>query len=181
MRIIGGKYRSKKLFSPQSEAVRPTSDRAREALFNILRSKLGSDFSNLKLIDIFAGSGAFALEAVSQGFGKVCLVEIDLSSAAKNAAMFVAEKNKITLLQDDATKLFKVGDVFDVLFMDAPYNKGLSEKSLLAAAERKILNKNALCLIEVEKNESCNLPSQYELLETRNYGIAKILLARFMG
>ena len=71
MRIIGGKYRGKKLFSPESDNIRPTSDRAREALFNILRSKSGGNFSEMKLLDIFCGSGAFALEAISQGFSEV--------------------------------------------------------------------------------------------------------------
>ena len=71
MRIIGGKYRGKKLISPSSENVRPTSDKAREALFNILRSRLSGGFAQLKLVDIFAGSGAFALEALSQGFAKI--------------------------------------------------------------------------------------------------------------
>ena len=81
MRIIGGKYRGKKLLSPQSAAVRPTSDKAREALFNILRARLGSDFSKLKLLDVFTGSGAFGLEAVSQGFALVAMIDIDLTDA----------------------------------------------------------------------------------------------------
>ena len=77
MRIVGGKYRGKKLISPMSQNVRPTSDKAREALFNILRSRLGGNYSKLKLLDIFSGSGAFGLEAISQGFAEVALIDID--------------------------------------------------------------------------------------------------------
>ncbi len=181
MRIIGGRYRGKKLFSPQSAAVRPTSDRAREAMFSILRARLGGDFSKLKLLDLFAGSGAFGLEAVSQGFAEVCLVDVDTAAAAKNAALFPNEKNKIKLLCGDAARLDGLDGVYDVLFMDAPYRKGLSEKALEAAAARRILKPGALCLIEVEKNESCILPPSYELLDERRYGLAKVLLARFIS
>ena len=95
MRIIGGKYRGKKLFSPVSENVRPTSDKAREALFNILRNRLGGNFTEYKLLDVFAGSGAFGLEALSQGFAKVGLVDIDTKDLHKNVKLFENEKAKI--------------------------------------------------------------------------------------
>jgi len=71
MRIIAGNYRGKKLFSPESDKVRPTADRAREALFNILHSSLEKDWSAYKLLDVFAGTGAFALEALSRGAAAV--------------------------------------------------------------------------------------------------------------
>ena len=178
MRIIGGKYRGKKLLSPQSAAVRPTSDKAREALFNILRARLGSDFSKLKLLDVFTGSGAFGLEAVSQGFALVAMIDIDLTDAKKNAALLPQEKNKIKLLQGDACKIANGGEKFDVMFMDAPYNKGLSEKALTNMTGW--LNNGALCLIEVEKNEECTCPQQYKLLDTRRYGLAKVIIAEYL-
>ena len=180
MRIIGGKYRGKKLISPTSAAVRPTSDKAREALFNILRSRLGGDFSALSLVDVFAGSGAFGLEAVSVGFGRVTLVDIDPCDLQKNIALFPFEKSKIKVVRCDAAS-FKgsVDDKFDVLFMDAPYQKGLSEKALTAFAP--YLKEGALCLIEVEKNEACLLPESYRLLDERRYGLAKVLIAEFIS
>ena len=85
MRIIGGKYRGRKLFSPDNGKVRPTSDRAREALFNILRSRLGNDWSNFRFLDVFAGSGAMAWEALSQGAAVVTLVDADTGPLLKNA------------------------------------------------------------------------------------------------
>lgn len=178
MRIIGGRYRGKKLISPQSSAIRPTSDKAREALFNILRSRLGNDFSGLKLLDVFAGSGAFGLEAVSQGFALVTLVDIDTNDLLKNVALLPQEKNKITILKGDACKMVNKSEKFDVMFMDAPYNKGLTEKALENIASW--LNDNALCLIEVEKNESCNLPPTYKQVDERHYGLAKVIIAEFL-
>ena len=178
MRIIGGKYRGKKLFSPMSDNVRPTSDKAREALFNIMRSRLGQNFSSLKLIDIFSGSGAFGLEALSQGFSKVVLVDIDTKDLQKNVKLFENEKTKIEVVKADVTKFIPVSDKFDVVFMDAPYNKGLSEIALQNVA--KYLNDGALCLIELAKNEVCNLSECYRLLDERNYGIAKVVIAEFI-
>ena len=175
MRIIGGKYRGKKLISPESVGVRPTSDRAREALFNILRSRLGS-FSEYKFIDVFCGTGAFALEALSQGFAKAAAVDIDVRAITKNAKLFPAEKEHLQIINIDAAKL-KGAPEYDVLFMDAPYNKNLSEPALLAVSS--MLKKSALCLIEVHKDEKLTLPTGFEQIEERRYGIAKIIIAVF--
>lgn len=178
MRIIGGKYRGKKLFSPKSENVRPTSDKAREALFNILRNRLGQDFSGMKLIDVFSGSGAFGLEALSQGFAKVVLVDIDVKDLQKNVKLFEGEKYKIDVIKADATKTIMTNEKFDAMFMDAPYNKGLSEKALISVS--KCLNNGALCMVELEKNEVCNFPKCFQILDERVYGIAKIVIAEFI-
>ena len=178
MRIIGGKYRGKKLFSPQSENVRPTSDKAREALFNILRNKLGTNFGEYKLLDVFSGSGAFGLEALSQGFAKVALVDIDVKDLQKNVNLFEYEKAKIEVIKADVTKPLQLSEKFDVLFMDAPYNKGLSEKALLNVKTN--LNNGALCLVELEKNEVCEFPENYHIIDERRYGIAKVVIAEFI-
>ena len=179
MRIIGGKYKGKKLFSPVSDNVRPTSDRAREALFNIMRSRLGHDFSSLKFIDVFSGSGAMGLEALSQGVAKVVLVDLDTKDLQKNVKLFECEKEKIEVVKTDITKSILLNDKFDVVFMDAPYNKGLSEIALQKVAE--YLKHGTFCMIEVAKNETCNLPTNYRLLDERNYGVAKVIIAEFIS
>ena len=176
MRIGGGKYRGKKLISPVSQNVRPTSDKAREALFNILRSRLGGNYGKLKLLDIFSGSGAFGLEAISQGFSEVTLIDIDTRDLQKNVDLFAAEKNKIKVVRADVTKDVFLSDKYDVMFSDAPYNKELTERALEKVYP--FLNKGALCFIELEKNEQCKLPHQYTLLDERNYGAAKVLIAQ---
>ena len=178
MRIIGGKYRGKKLFSPLSDKVRPTSDRTREALFSILRSRLGADFRKLKLLDVFAGSGAFALEGLSQGFAKVTLVDIDTSSLLKNVNLFALEKDRINVIKADATKPISDNNKYDVLFMDAPYLQGLSEKALVNCA--MLLNSGALCLIEIRKDEKLTLPENYRYVDEKRYGLAKIVIAEVM-
>lgn len=178
MRIIGGKYRGKKLISPVSKNIRPTSDKAREAIFNILRNKFGGNFYGRKLIDVFAGSGAFGLEALSQGFSEIALVDIDVSDLQKNVRLFATENDKIKVIKADATKKIIVDKKYDVLFMDAPYKMGLTELALECAKE--CLIDGALCLIELEKGEDCILPSNYKLIDERCYGIAKIVIAEFI-
>ncbi len=178
MRIIGGKYRGKKLISPVSDKIRPTSDKAREALFSILRSLRGNDFSKLALIDVFAGSGAFGLEAISQGFASVCLVDIEPKDLLKNVALFSNEKNKINVIKADATQKLPLNEKFDVVFMDAPYHQNLSEKALLQL--KTVLKNGALCFIEICKDETCNLPQCYRLMDERKYGIAKVLIVEFI-
>ena len=179
MRIIGGKYRGKKLISPDSAAVRPTSDRAREALFNILRSRLNVPFAELSLLDVFCGSGAFALEALSQGFAKAGAVDIDIRPLLKNLALFPAEKDKLKIYRQPAATLKNPGDAYDVLFMDAPYNQGLTEPALQAIASARMLKPSAWCLIELRNDEILNLPPQYQYIEERRYGLAKVVIARF--
>lgn len=120
MRIIGGLYRGKKLLSPRSANIRPTADQAREAVFNILSSRLDKPWNELSMADVFTGSGAFALEAVSRGVRDATLVDLDLTDAARNAALFPAEKGKIRLLKADAARLPAAPTPFDLIFLDAP-------------------------------------------------------------
>ena len=177
MRIIGGKYRGKKLISPTSGEVRPTSDKAREALFNILRSRLG-DFKSLKLADIFSGTGAFGLEGVSQGFCHVTFLDKNLENVQKNLKLFSMETSKVSLVKADATHSFSLPEKYDVLFMDAPYHQGLSEPALENC--KAFLNEGAVCLIESAKDEEIILPRGYEPFDERRYGLAKVVFATFI-
>ena len=179
MRIIGGQYRGKKLFSPDSNKVRPTSDRAREALFNILNSQLENPWSEYTLLDVFAGTGAFALEAISRGIKHVCLIDIDTKSLTKNVALFPAEQSKIMVKRADVSTLPVAEQPYDILFMDAPYNKGLSEVALINLHRQKWLKEGALCLIEVEKNEKIAVPSCYKIKNERKYGLAKVIFLEY--
>ena len=181
MRIIGGAYRGKNLFSPLSDKVRPTSDRAREAIFNILYSKLDKSLSEVALLDVFSGTGAFALESVSRGVKSATLIDIDTRDLQKNVALFPNEKNRISVLRLDATKLPPANKKYDVVFMDAPYNKGLSEQALQQLNAQKWLSSEALCIVELEKNEVIKIPEEYKLIDKRHYGLAQVLFLSYRG
>ncbi len=173
MRIIGGLYRGKKIFSPLSEKVRPTSDRARESVFNILTSKLLKPWSQINLADIFAGTGAFAFEALSRGAQSVTLIDIDISSATKNAALFSSEKNKIEIIKADATCLFSAPRTFDIIFLDAPYHKGLNEQAITAILQKKWLSDDGICIVETAADETLHFPTELNLIDKRRYGVAQ--------
>ena len=97
MRIISGTRRGKKLFAPKNDRIRPTSDRAREALFNILESMLPAPLSEYDFLDVFAGTGAIGLEAASRGARSVTFIDIDLELVKKNAAACRPPPDSLTL------------------------------------------------------------------------------------
>ena len=175
MRIIGGKYRGKKLWSPEGKSVRPTADRAREAVFNILYSHLGEAYENLDMADIFAGTGAFGLEAISRGFKSATLVDINIKNAERNAKMFPAEQDKIHLVRADAENLPRLKRKFHLVFMDAPYNKGLSDVVLVQLISKDWLHDGAVCIVEIRNDEKIVVPEELEVVGSRVYGLARIL------
>lgn len=179
MRIISGNYRGKKLISPASEKVRPTSDRTREAVFNILYSKLSGALSENSLLDVFSGTGAFALEAVSRGIKQVGMIDVDTRDLLKNVALFPKEKDKIKVMRLNALDLPPAPKKYELLFMDAPYHQGISEKALAQVAEKGWLAEGALAIVEVEKNENLPLPEGYALIDERIYGLAKIYFLHY--
>lgn len=177
MRIIGGTYRGKKLYSPQNEGVRPTADRARESVFNILNSKLDNDWAEYDVLDVFTGTGALGLEALSRGAKSVALLDINLQTAKRNVALF--PKEKINLISADATNLPKTTKTYNLVFMDAPYNKGLSAAALKSLAEKGWLAPDAWVLVELEKDEVLeNIPC-FEQVDERRYGLARVVFFRF--
>lgn len=178
MRIVGGKYRGKKLWAPEGKSVRPTSERAREAIFNILYSRLGGDYSQMSLLDIFCGTGAFGFEAVSRGFKNVTFMDIDTTAVQKNAKLFSGEQDKITILKNDATRLYKARHKYQLVFSDAPYALGLTELALQELSAKEWLADKAVCVAEVRKDERFLLPDELELIDERVYGLARILFLR---
>lgn len=172
MRIVGGLYRGKKLFSPSSELVRPTADRARESIFNILYSILKRSWAEVSFADIFAGTGAMGFEAVSRGAKRVAFVDIDVTLVNKNLALFQNEKSKIEVIKRDACNLCVAPTPFDVIFMDAPYKKGLSEKAVEEVVCKKWLAEGGILIVETAADEVFDIDEKLELVDKRKYGIA---------
>jgi len=176
MRIISGIKRGKVLFTPKDERIRPTTDRAREALFSIITSKIGNDFKDLDILDIFSGTGAFGLEAASRGAKSVTFVDIDLRLTEKNAKL-CGFKN-VSFIKHDARLLPPTIKKYDLIFMDAPYNLGLSEPTLENLIKQNYLAPDALIIVETAKDEALRLPQELEIIDERTYGAAKF---RFLG
>lgn len=181
MRIIAGSYKGYNLKVPNSLKTRPTSDRARETIFNILNNYV-DEYAELDVLDIYAGSGALGLEALSRGASTATFIEIDREAIDKihDNINHLKVNNFCKVLRLDARRLPTAYKRFNLIFMDAPYNKGLTEKALKELFEKEWIASNALILIETSINETFSLPLYLTLLNERRIGLAKVHLAKFL-
>jgi 16S rRNA (guanine966-N2)-methyltransferase len=182
MRIIGGSLKGRVLKAPASDQIRPTSDRLREALFNILAHTYGDRLEATSVIDLFAGTGAMGLEALSRGARKVLFVDDGMEARALIRANVEALGlgGQTRIFRRDARKLGAAppGGRFDLAFLDPPYGKGLTEPALKALRDGGWLAPEALIVIEETAQAPLVLSAGYEAIETRTYGDTQVVFAR---
>jgi 16S rRNA (guanine966-N2)-methyltransferase len=184
LRIVGGSHRGRRLVAPAGEAVRPTSDRAREALFNILShgefAGAGLPFADRAVLDAFAGTGAFGLEALSRGAGAAAFIEQDRAALAALRRNIVAlgETARARIIAGDATRPPPAAFACGLVFLDPPYRGGLAAPALAALAAAGWLEREALAVIEVGAREEFHRPEGFTLLEERVYSAAKLVFLR---
>ena len=187
MRIVAGKHRGRRIVAPEGHDVRPTSDRAREALFNILQhgdftSDGTSPLVDGHVIDVFAGSGALGLEALSRGAAHLTCIENSATarSALRANVKTLGETARVTVVQADATKPPPAaGPPCRLVLMDPPYRSGLAAPTLAALAERGWIAEGAICAVEVSAAESLDPPTSFTPLDERRYGKAKLVFLRY--
>ena len=178
MRIIAGKFRGKQLSSPEDDAIRPTADRVRESLFNILASRLGPNFDGLRVLDLFAGTGALGLEALSRGASNV--VFVDTGAEARGLIRDHIEAfgagGVAKLLRRDATSLGPAGTMgpVDLVFLDPPYGQGLGEQALASLRAGGWLKSETLLVLEEASGATVELPPGFVLDDRREYGAAAV-------
>ena len=187
MRIVAGKHRGRRIAAPVGLDVRPTSDRAREALFDILEHGIvtvdgTSPLIDGRVLDVFAGSGALGLEALSRG--AVHLTCIESSATARSVlranVKTLGETPRVTVVQADATKPpTATGAPCRLVLMDPPYRSGLAAPALAALAERGWLADGAICVAEISTAESFDAPPGFTPLDERRYGKAKLVFLRY--
>jgi 16S rRNA (guanine966-N2)-methyltransferase len=184
MRIVGGTLRGRQITGPQHEGLRPTADRVRESLFNILAHGVpGFSLEGARIIDLFAGTGALGLEAVSRG-AAFCLF-VDNAAEARALIRTNIEKFGLTgvtrIFRRDADDLGPAGTMppFNLAFLDPPYGQGLAEKALAALAEGKWLVPGAIVVAEERAGTSIALPPGFTELDKRAYGDTQIAIARY--
>jgi 16S rRNA (guanine966-N2)-methyltransferase len=184
MRIVGGSHRGLKLQAPPGSDIRPTTDRIREALFNILaHGRYGEAGQGLprdaRVVDAFAGTGALGLEALSRGAEHVTFLDtspaaLDLIQANTAACR---EQNNATILRGDATNPPPcTGAPCDLAFLDAPYNRGLAAPALAALATGGWLRPGAVAVVELAAKEVFDVPPGYSVTDDRNYGATRLLI-----
>jgi len=184
MRIVGGRHRGRRLLAPPGDTVRPTSDRAREALFNILsHGRFAADgipFAGAAVLDAFAGTGALGLEALSRGAAEAVFIERDPEAVAvlrRNVAS-LGESARAEILPGDATRPPRAGLRCAVAFVDPPYRSGLAAVALEAIAAAGWLAPAALAIIELGTREELVPPVGFTFLDERVYGAARLVFLR---
>ena len=187
MRIVSGEFRGKALVTPEGQATRPTSDRARQAIFNILEHAAWSEgVRDRRVIDLFAGSGALGFEALSRGAAFCLFVETEV--AARGAIRDNVENlgglfGKTRIHRRDATDLGVKpgadGPAFDLVFLDPPYAKGLGEIALAKLAEGGWLAKGAIAMLERGVGESAFTVDGFRSVDVRDYGAARVHFMMF--
>jgi 16S rRNA (guanine966-N2)-methyltransferase len=182
MRIVGGRLRGRPLVGPRTNAIRPTSDRLRESLFNILLHAYGLPDPETRALDLFAGTGALGLEAVSRGAAHAAFVEtgVEARGLIRQNIEALGLTGVTRILRRDATDLGKAGTIpaFDLVFCDPPYGKGLGEKALASATEGGWLKPGALCVLEERAGIEIEPPTGFEMLDRREAGESQLV---FLG
>jgi 16S rRNA (guanine966-N2)-methyltransferase len=184
MRVVGGKLRSRPIAGPKSDAVRPTSDRLREALFNILTHSYGDPVTGARVLDLFAGTGALGIEAISRGADYALFVDegVEARALLRDNVESLGLGGVTRIFRRDASKLGPAHplDPFSLVFLDPPYGKGLAEKSLISARDGGWLMPEALLVVEEAADAGVNTPEGFIELERRRYDDTEFAFIRLI-
>lgn len=192
LRIVSGLYRGRGLVAPPGQTTRPTSDRARQAVFNVLEHAAWSPgLSGARVMDLFAGSGALGLEALSRGAAFCLFIETDpgargvIRQNAEGLDPSGALFGRTRIHRRDATNLGARpgadGGAFDIAFLDPPYSLGLGERALAELAAGDWLSPGAIVVFERGSEEPEPATPRFEPLDDRRYGAARVFFLRFEG
>jgi len=181
MRVVGGKFRGRPLAGPNTTQIRPTADRLRESIFNILAHAYDDPIAGARVLDLFAGTGALGLEALSRGATFVLFVDDGAEARAliRQNVETLGTAGVTRIFRRDATKLGSVhpNDPFSLIFLDPPYGKGLAEQALVSAREGGWLTPDALIVVEEAKAVFVT-PEGFEEIERRDYDGTEIAFLR---
>ncbi|HEY8423679.1 MAG TPA: 16S rRNA (guanine(966)-N(2))-methyltransferase RsmD [Clostridia bacterium] len=179
MRIIGGKHKGRKLISPKDQRVRPTSDRVKEALFNIIQY----DIENSLFLDLFSGTGSIGIEAISRG-AKVTFCDKNIQSVRLIKSNLDLIKETAEVLHLDAVEcvmyLHSKNQKFDFIYIDPPYQSDCESEILQTLAKYPIMNRNAQIIIEHLTNKDLMFDKKYyNIINTKKYGATSLTFLRF--
>ena len=182
MRVVGGNFRGRAIAAPKTPSIRPTADRLRESLFNILTHAYGDPVSGARVLDLFAGTGALGIEALSRGAAFTLFVDDGAEARAllreNVASLGLGGTSKV--FRRDATKLGPAYPVepFSLAFLDPPYGKKLAENALVSARDGAWLKPAALVVVEEAVKSAFAAPEGFTELERRRYDDTEFLVLR---
>jgi 16S rRNA (guanine966-N2)-methyltransferase len=179
MRVVGGRLRSRPIAGPKNAGLRPTADRLREALFNILAHAYGDPVTSARVLDLFAGTGALGIEAISRGAAYTLFVDDGMEARAllRENIEKLGLGGVTRIFRRDATKLGPAHPLepFSLVFLDPPYGKGLAEKALISAREGGWLKPGALIVVEEAAEAGFTVPEGFEELKRREYDDSELV------
>lgn len=185
MRIVAGSLKGRTIVAPEGQGTRPTSDRARQAVFNVLEHAAWAEpLSGTRVMDLYAGSGALGFEAISRGAAFALFVETDdeARGAIRENADAYGVMGRTRVHRRSAVDLGvrpgSDGEAFDLAFLDPPYRKGLGEQTLARLIEGNWLRPGAMVVFERGSDEPEIDTPGYERLDARDYGAARVLFLR---
>lgn len=183
MRVVGGSLRGRTLAAPKSQSIRPTADRLRESLFNILIHAYDNPIAGSRVLDLFAGTGALGIEALSRGAAFTLFVDDGAEARAllrENVAT-LGLGGTSRIFRRDATKLGPAHPVepFSLAFLDPPYGKGLGEQALASARAGGWLKPDALIVVEEAAKAKFAAPEGFAEIERRPYDDTELVVLRF--
>lgn len=185
MRVIGGRLGGRVLKGPSSQGVRPTTDRMRESLFNILAHREDVEIEGGRVLDLFAGTGALSIEALSRGAAYGVMVDIGAEARGlqRENVEALGLGGVTRILRRDATKLGVVApfEPFSLVFCDPPYGKGLGEAALTSAIAGGWLTPGAFVVLEERAGVEPDLPVSLAVIDRRAAGDTQLLLMRYTG
>ena len=182
MRIVGGRLRGRALVAPKSQAIRPTADRLRESLFNILVHGYDDPVTGARVLDLFAGTGALGLEALSRGAAFALFVDLGAEARAllRNNVETLGLGGQSRIFRRDATKLGPVHPLepFALVLADPPYGQGLAEQALASARDGGWLARDAIVVVEEAVDAGFTAPAGFRELERRRYDSTEFVIMR---
>jgi len=182
MRVVGGRLKGRNLASPASRDIRPTADRLRESVFNILIHAYGDPISGARVLDLFAGTGALGIEAISRGALFALFVDNGTEARAllRNNVEALGLGGVTKVFRRDATNLGPAHPVepFSLAFLDPPYGKGLAAKALISMCDGGWLTPRALLVVEEAEAAAFAAPAGFEELERRAYDDTEFVFLR---
>jgi 16S rRNA (guanine966-N2)-methyltransferase len=186
LRIIAGKHRGRKIETKENSRIRPTSGMARGAIFNILMHGVSgpngeSPLVDGRVVDLFCGTGALGLEALSRGAAHVTFIDqsAESMSLARANAASMGEKETVQFLRSDSTSLPPTTKPCNLAFLDPPYGSGLALKSLASLDRQGWLLPDAVVVVEMDAKEAFTAPEPYTLFDERKYSNTKIAFVRY--
>ena len=186
MRIISGLFKGKKIIEPKDTNTRPLKDLTKESIFNIIShsNKFSLELSNVRVLDLFSGTGSFGIECLSRGFKEVFFIEnyLGVLPILKKNLSNLKSIHNYKIIKKDIYKeniFLNLNKKFDIIFLDPPYKHKNLEDLFNKIKDSNILNSEGIIILHRHKNEKDNFLSKFNVIEEKNYGISKIIFLTF--